>query len=841
MTILRFSLASALLTAAATVDAAPNPAPEVVPAVQNWTGAEGGVSLKHAALVVDAKHRAQLEPVAKQWAADLEAAGLGKHPVRVAARAAKGDIFLTLSDSEKLPNAESYTLTVAAGAPVVIAGKTRDGAFYGTRTLQQMLSNDRAALTVPCGEIADFPTYRKRMFMLDVGRKATPFAVLKDYIRLLSYYKFNEFHLHLSDEAFGGTYSGFRIVSDVFPGLANTDVAYTKKQIRELQDFAKAHGVTVTPEIDMPGHSLCFTKYWPEITLKDSTGRVYKDYMDVTNPKSIEYMKRLLDEMIPLFDAPDFHIGTDEYRVGGPDRDKLHEAFRQFINTMNAHVRKHGKNTRIWSGFEHMKGTTEIDPTVIIDMWETDDAKSQIAKGHKIINSNHGRTYIVPGAAYYGVSNAGIYNGWEPWMVSGDNSKNPAKDDPALLGGKLHVWNDQGPTGWTHPEIAHISRDSLLAFGEKLWGAKGSPEYRAFLKRAEKHLVVPGVTVFDRPLGAAIGVPGDAEITAKGEFTLGSVDEFKPLPWTGKFEEKNLAHPWTLTFEVMKTAETGKRGVIFSSDIAEIATDYTRSEEVKSKDPATGKEVKRKVAKTGPGVIRAVSSFAPNRENEPGAATKADDVSRVYAPQLPLNKWVKVSIGGFAGKTVVYIDGAKVGESNNQTVCPLDMLGSRAGQSLVGKVRNIAIRNRAPSDKDAARDAGIPVPLNLADAKPASASRSDTANGFTADLLTDGSTDTRWSSGPGGAPAWVQVDLGMPVPVSRVRIHWESAFAKKYRVEVSTDGDAWRSVAEGAGKAGSTDASFGTATTRFVRVAMESPATAWGFSIRELEVFPTAE
>ncbi len=839
MSIARISLASAFLMAAAAVDAAPNPAPEVVPAVQRWNGAEGVVSLKGAALVVDARHHAELEPVAHAWAADLEAAGLGKHAVRVAASAGRGDIFLTLTGSDKLPNAESYTLTVASDAPVVIAGKTRAGAFYGTRTLQQMLANDKAALTAPCGEVTDFPTYRRRMFMLDVGRKATPFGVLKDYIRLLSYYKFNEFHLHLSDEAFGGTYTGFRIVSDTFPGLANTDVAYTKKQIRELQDFAKAHGVTITPEIDMPGHSGCFTKYWPEITLKDSTGRVYKDYMDVTNPKSIEYMKRLLDEMIPLFDAPDFHIGTDEYRVGGPDRDKLHEAFRQFINTMNAHVRKHGKNTRIWSGFEHMKGTTEIDPSVIIDMWETDDAKSQIAKGHKLINSNHGRTYIVPGAPYYGVSNAGIYNGWEPWMVSGDNAKNPAKDDPALLGGKLHVWNDQGPTGWNHAEIAHITRDSLLAFGEKLWGTKGSPDYNAFRKRAAKHLVVPGVTVLDRPLGAPVGVPGDAELVAKDEFTLGSVDEFKSLPWTGRFADKNLAHPWTLTFEVMKTAETGKRGVIFSSDLMEIVTDYTRSEEVKSKDPATGKEVKTEVAKTGFGVVRAASSLL--RDNEPGSAAHVDTPSRVYAPRLPLNQWVKVSVGGFAGRTVVYIDGEKVGESNNQTVCPLDILGSRAGQSLVGKVRNIAIRNRAPSDKDAARDAGIPVPVNLADAKPASASRSDTGHGFTADLLTDGSTDTRWSSGPGGAPAWVQVDLGMAVPVSRVRIHWEAAFAKKYRVEVSTDGDAWRPVADGAGRAGPTDASFGTATTRFVRIAMESPATPWGFSIRELEIFPNAE
>lgn len=823
-----------LLTAA---HAAPNAAPEVVPAVREWKGEEGSVSLKGAAIVVGADYRAELEPLAKQWADELAAAGLGEHAVRVAKHPGANEIFITLDAGAKgFPNAESYRMDIGANGAVLIVGKTRAGAFYGTRTLQQMLAADKTGLTVPCGEITDFPTYRGRMLMLDVGRKPTPLSVIKDYIRMLAYYKFNEFHLHLSDEAFGGKYTGFRIVSETFPGLANTDVAYTKQELRELQDFAKARGVTITPEIDMPGHSGCFTKYWPEITLKDSTGKVYRNYMDVTNPKTVAYMKRLLDELIPIFDAPDFHIGTDEYRVGGPDREKLHEAFRQFINTMNAHIRSRGKNMRIWSGFEHMKGTTPIDPTVIIDMWETDDAKGAIAKGHKIINSNHGRTYIVPGAHYYGVSNAGIYGGWEPWMVSGDAAKNPPKDDPGLIGGKLHVWADQGPTGWTQTEIADITRTSLQAFGEKLWGTKGSPDYKRFRARADKLMEIPGATVFARPFGAPVGIPGDAELSSKDEYTLGSPATVVKLPWTGRFPEKNLPYPYTLSFEVMKTAETGKRGVIFSSDLMEIASDYTRSDEVKSKDPKTGKEVKTKVAKTGFGIIRAASGLV--RENDPSSAAHAADVSRICGPQLPLNKWVKVSIGGFAGKTVVYIDGVKTGESNNQTVCPLDILGSRVGESLVGKVRNISIRDRAPSDKDAAASAGIVVPVNLAEGKTATASVSDKGAGLTPDNLTDGDTGSRWSSAPTSTPAWVQVDLGLAVPVGRVKINWENAYAKAFKIEVSTDGDTWLPAAKGEGKVGVTDTAFGTATARFVRVSMEKPATSWGYSIREIEVFP---
>ena len=130
-------------------------------------------------------------------------------------------------------------------------------------------------------------------------------------------------------------------------------------------------------------------------------------------------MESLLDEMIPLFDAPDFHIGTDEFGIGGnpQQRLKIGEDFRKFINTMNAFIRSKGKNCRIWSGFESMPGTTLPDPSVVIDMWVTRDAKSLIDAGHNVISSSDGSTYIVPGAHYYGVSNARTYNNWEPYKI----------------------------------------------------------------------------------------------------------------------------------------------------------------------------------------------------------------------------------------------------------------------------------------------------------------------------------------------------------------------------------------------------------------------------------------
>ena len=82
----------------------------------------------------------------------------------------------------------------------------------------------------------------------------------------MAWYKMNELHLHLSDESGPPTrYSAFRVESKKFPGLAAKDLCYTQKEIRELQDFAKARGITITPEIDMPGHAGSLTNYWPEL------------------------------------------------------------------------------------------------------------------------------------------------------------------------------------------------------------------------------------------------------------------------------------------------------------------------------------------------------------------------------------------------------------------------------------------------------------------------------------------------------------------------------------------------------------------------------------------------
>jgi hexosaminidase len=787
---------------------------DIVPAVHSWAPAQGELQALNLVLEVAPAHGAALKATAAAISEDLAALQNdttrtpGSKPVTM---------LLTLDDADpKRP--EGYTVEISD--KVVIRGTTPAAVFLGSRSVLQLL---RQAMVLPKGTITDWPDYKGRMLMLDVGRKPYPVSALKDFIRLMAWYKMNELHLHLSDEAFGGTYAAFRVESKTFPGLAAKDLFYTAADIRELQDFAKARGIVITPEIDMPGHARCFTNYWPDITLKD-----YPNYMDVTNPKTIEVMKKLLDEMIPLFDAPDFHLGTDEYRVGGPRKDELHEGFRQFINTMNAHVRSRGKNTRIWSGFEHMGGTTQIDPTVIIDMWETDDAKGQIAKGHSIINSNHGRTYIVPGAHYYGISRPGIYQSWEPWMVSGDNSKNPAKDDPKLLGGKLHVWFDQGPTGWTLTETAETTLTGVHVFSEKLWGTKGSPDYPAFTKRAEKTLPVPAVKLLDRLAGGTDGIILDQprEVTLKDESSV------IPLP-LAKAERADLESPWTLTMEVRRAADTKGRGVILSSDLAEICANYSRQEEITETDP-NGTKTKKKISFQGISTLRAAGTR--DGDGTPGKSRVAHDTAKSSGKLLPLNEWVTLTVVGESGRNTIWLNGEKIAESGNQLVCPLRQLGGGEGESFVGDIRKLKVVNRALTPKEIGRAAGLDIPDNLAAGAKVTATASDTAHGFTPELATDEDLGSRWSSGPTQAEQSLALDLGKAVAFNTVAINWEAAVPGEYRVDVSSDGEKWKPVFTGAAQPGRTSANFPNATARHLRIVMSKPTTPWGYSIHNVEV-----
>ena len=124
---------------------------------------------------------------------------------------------------------------------------------------------------------------------------------------------------------------------------------------------------------------------------------------------------------------------------------------------------------------------------------------------------------------------------------------------------------------------------------------------------------------------------------------------------------------------------------------------------------------------------------------------------------------------------------------------------------------------------------------NLGLKKKATASSSKGAN--TADMILDGTTDTRWQADNEADDEWIQVDLGSVQAVNAVTINWEAAYAAKYEIQVSTDGKEWTTVAKENGMVGEITSSFVATKARYVKMQGVSRGTQYGYSIYEIQVF----
>src|SRR5699024_9923089 len=131
---------------------------------------------------------------------------------------------------------------------ITIYAEKYTGAFYATRTLHQMLKNSCDG-HVNNGYIRDYPKYTVRGFMIDVGRKFVKLDYLHEMMKTMSYYKMNDFQIHLNDnaifldyyksieEVFEKAYTGFRLEPNIIGNgnaLTSTDGHYSKTEFKKI-------------------------------------------------------------------------------------------------------------------------------------------------------------------------------------------------------------------------------------------------------------------------------------------------------------------------------------------------------------------------------------------------------------------------------------------------------------------------------------------------------------------------------------------------------------------------------------------------------------------------------
>jgi hexosaminidase len=482
-----------------------NPEPKVIPSLRQWeAGAGSFVLVPSSRIVVDHASAAQLSQTAQVFQSDLLAMTGRRLRVVTASSASTGDFFLTLSHADAGIGKEGYIFRIGDSAS--ISANSSAGVLYGTRTALQILVQDPGRARIPRGTARDYPQYQERGFMLDVGRKFFTIKALEDYVKLMAWYKMNDFHIHLSDNAVdAGTlpdwmheYAAFRLNSDRFPGLAAKDGSYTKQDIRELQDVANAYAVTITPEIDAPAHAMAFTQYRPDLASPTSN----KEFLDLGNPATYTFLNSIWDEFLPWFDTTQVNIGADEYDRSDPDR------YRQFINTYDAYLRGKGKTVQMWGSLSAMGGTVNVNTDVVTDLWDNSWANpvDTVRQGFNVINANDNLLYIVPksGAYHDYLDTKVLYEKWEPYIFDLNNpSLNLAPNEPHLLGGMFAVWNDRLGGAISDADVYDRVKPAMLTLGQKLWSGPATPlTYGYFQQLAQQIGLAPGIHLPDAPAGA---------------------------------------------------------------------------------------------------------------------------------------------------------------------------------------------------------------------------------------------------------------------------------------------------------------------------------------------------
>ncbi|MGP3983044.1 discoidin domain-containing protein [Streptomyces sp. KR80] len=124
----------------------------------------------------------------------------------------------------------------------------------------------------------------------------------------------------------------------------------------------------------------------------------------------------------------------------------------------------------------------------------------------------------------------------------------------------------------------------------------------------------------------------------------------------------------------------------------------------------------------------------------------------------------------------------------------------------------------------------------LSQGRPATASSTESAS-FPASNAVDGNASTRWSS-QFSDPQWIQVDLGATATISRIRLNWETAYGRAYRIETSDDGQNWTSLrSQTSGDGGVDEITDLSGSGRYVRLVGTERGTQWGYSLWEFEIY----
>ena len=411
-----------------------------------------------------------------------------------------GDNGLTFVLDEHI-SAEGYHLSVTeAGA--VLAAASEAGAQNGVITLLQLMDSPcDGQIHLPVCEIQDAPDCSWRGMMVDLARDFHKLSVLYDYIDLCRFYKIRYLHLHFTDD------QSYTLPSRAYPALSTPNRSYSEAELKGLIAYAKARGVAIIPEIDVPGHCTSFA---------ESYGHIFGQNGIISQSEaSMEAMETIFEELCDLFsDSEYIHMGGDEADIAKwtEDEDTL-AAFRSrgvavdtmdkqalseylyaaFIARICHKITACGKTPVVWEGF-HKSVNHMIPKNAVVMSWEnfyqtTPDLQ---AAGFRLINCSWAPMYVVTPVAYWPLNEVydwSIYR-WRPVHPGSPYLHAGLTIEPTnqVEGGQLLAWGDHIPTRFDNIDDGVQAEFDLMAerasaLSENTWNIEKRCDFEAFSQR----------------------------------------------------------------------------------------------------------------------------------------------------------------------------------------------------------------------------------------------------------------------------------------------------------------------------------------------------------------------
>ncbi|PZT95603.1 MULTISPECIES: beta-N-acetylhexosaminidase [Sphingomonas] len=455
---------------------------------------------------------------------------------------------------------EAYRLTVTPRAITIAASGDR-GLIWGAMTLAQLLSPDTAfgkPVRVAATTINDAPRFRWRGLMVDVTRSFQPIDTLYPVIDTMAAQKLNTLHMHLSDD------QGWRVEIKRYPKL--TEIGgfrvppiaggqpgpkvggfYTQDELRKLVAYAAERGITIVPEIDMPGHAQAAVAAYPEeVGVLGDRPPVGHDWgvnpwLFSPSPRSMTFIKNVLDELIDIFPGQFIHVGGDEAIKDQWQRSPEVQAQMKalglktenqmqgwMISELGKHLASKGRRLIGWD--EILEGDVPTSATVM--SWRGEAGAVEAAnKGHDVVMSPAPNLYLDNIQSTAGDEPPGRIGLQTLEMVYGYEPVRPGVTAEAaahVLGAQGNAWSEYLATA---KQKEHATFPRLSAIAEFTWSPRDKRDWKGFVERLQPQMLRyerQGIAAADAAFAVTYALDG-----SKGDVLRGKAPKLALTTQTG--------------------------------------------------------------------------------------------------------------------------------------------------------------------------------------------------------------------------------------------------------------------------------------------------------------------